>query len=202
MNFCSIILQFCRCGGLWNAKGNPDGFLSHFPSLRNFQLGRFFDSLSPGRKPRASAFTFRLRAIRRFVKSLAEFAARRRRRKGDHFLRRRVRRRKYRSVRQCADRLPTADDPCAQRTVIQSSGKPEGVPRWAKSPGREPRAFAVFSGHLQLGRAGEQSLQALGKVQFAQLQELADGIRDRGGVCAAVRLQEGLRKPEQHRGPV
>ena len=39
--FCSTILQFCRCGGLWNAKGNPDGFLSHFPSLRNFRLSRF-----------------------------------------------------------------------------------------------------------------------------------------------------------------
>ena len=45
INFCSIILQFCRCGGLWNAKGNPDGFLSHFSSLRNLRLGRFFDSL-------------------------------------------------------------------------------------------------------------------------------------------------------------
>ena len=41
INFCSMILQFCRCGGLWNAKGNPDGFLSHFPSLRDFRLGRF-----------------------------------------------------------------------------------------------------------------------------------------------------------------
>ena len=88
--------------------------------------------------------------------------------------------------------------PCAQRTVIQSSGKPEGVPRWAKSPGRKPRAFAVFSGLLQLGRAGEQGLQALGKVQLAQLQELADGVWDRGGVCAAVRLQEGLWQAEQH----
>ena len=45
INFCSMILQFCRCGGLWNAKGNPDGFLSHYPSLRNFRLDRFFDSL-------------------------------------------------------------------------------------------------------------------------------------------------------------
>lgn len=40
-------LQFCRCGGLWNAKGHPDGFPSHDPSLRNFRLGRFFDSLIP-----------------------------------------------------------------------------------------------------------------------------------------------------------
>ena len=40
-----LILQFCRCGGLWNVKGHPDGFLSHFSSLRNFWLGRFFDSL-------------------------------------------------------------------------------------------------------------------------------------------------------------
>ena len=44
--FCSTVLQFCRCGGLLNAKGNPDGFLSHFSSLRNLRLGRFFDSLS------------------------------------------------------------------------------------------------------------------------------------------------------------
>ena len=33
-----MILQFCRCGGGSNAKGHPDGFPSHFPSLRNFQL--------------------------------------------------------------------------------------------------------------------------------------------------------------------
>ena len=36
-----MILQFCRCGGLFDAKGNPDGFLSHFSSLRNFRLGIF-----------------------------------------------------------------------------------------------------------------------------------------------------------------
>ena len=52
INFCSIILQFCRCGGLFNAKGNPDGFLSHFSSLRNFRLGRVFDSLRRGAAPR------------------------------------------------------------------------------------------------------------------------------------------------------
>ena len=45
IKFCSIILQFCRRGGLLNVKGHPDGFLSHFSSLRNFQLGKFFDSL-------------------------------------------------------------------------------------------------------------------------------------------------------------
>ena len=45
IKFCSMILQFCRCGGFLNAKGHPDGFLSHFSSLRNFRLGRFFDSL-------------------------------------------------------------------------------------------------------------------------------------------------------------
>ena len=44
INFCSMILQFCRCGGLFNAKGNPDGFLSHFSSLRNLWLGSFFNS--------------------------------------------------------------------------------------------------------------------------------------------------------------
>ena len=47
IKFCSMILQFCRCGGGSNAKGHPDGFLSHFPSLRNFRLSRFFDSLAP-----------------------------------------------------------------------------------------------------------------------------------------------------------
>ena len=31
-----------------------------------------------------------------------------------------------------------------------------------------------------------------------KLQELADGVWDRGGVCAAVRLQEGLWQAEQH----
>ena len=34
INFCIMISQFCRCGGLFDAKGNPDGFLSHYPSLR------------------------------------------------------------------------------------------------------------------------------------------------------------------------
>ena len=46
-----MILQFCRCGGLFDAKGHPDGFLSHFSSLRNFRLGRFFDSLHPAGSP-------------------------------------------------------------------------------------------------------------------------------------------------------
>ena len=41
INFCIMILQFCRCGGLLNAKGHPDGFLSHYPSLRSFWLGSF-----------------------------------------------------------------------------------------------------------------------------------------------------------------
>ena len=41
IEFCSMILQFCRCGGLFDAKGNPDGFLSHFSSLRNFRLSNF-----------------------------------------------------------------------------------------------------------------------------------------------------------------
>ena len=45
ISFCVFILQFCRCGGLLNAKGNPDGFLSHYLSLRNFRLSSFFDSL-------------------------------------------------------------------------------------------------------------------------------------------------------------
>ena len=42
--FCSTVLQFCRCGGLLNAKGNPDGFLSLFSSLRNLRLDWFFDT--------------------------------------------------------------------------------------------------------------------------------------------------------------
>ena len=46
--FCSTVLQFCRCGRLLNAKGNPDGFLSLFSSLRNLRLGSFF--ASPFRK--------------------------------------------------------------------------------------------------------------------------------------------------------
>ena len=46
--FCSSVLQFCRCGGLFDAKGHPDGFLSHFSSLRNLRLGSFF--ASPFRK--------------------------------------------------------------------------------------------------------------------------------------------------------
>ena len=45
IEFCSMILQFCRCGGLFDAKGNPDGFLSHFSSLRNFRLGSFLTVL-------------------------------------------------------------------------------------------------------------------------------------------------------------
>ena len=40
--FCSSVLQFCRCGGLFDAKGHPDGFLSLFSSLRNLRLNRFF----------------------------------------------------------------------------------------------------------------------------------------------------------------
>ena len=46
--FCSTVLQFCRCGGLSDAKGHPDGFLSLFSSLRNLRLGSFF--ASPFRK--------------------------------------------------------------------------------------------------------------------------------------------------------
>ena len=30
-----------NCRGLFNGKGNPDGFLSHDPSLRDFRPGRF-----------------------------------------------------------------------------------------------------------------------------------------------------------------
>ena len=43
-NFFCTVLQFCRCGGSLNAKGNPDGFLSLFSSLRNLRLDWFFDT--------------------------------------------------------------------------------------------------------------------------------------------------------------
>ena len=42
--FCSSVLQFCRCGGLFDAKGHPDGFLSLFPSLQHLRLDWFFDT--------------------------------------------------------------------------------------------------------------------------------------------------------------
>ena len=46
IEFCSMISQFCRCGGLFDAKGNPDGFLSHDPSLRNLRLDGILDGLT------------------------------------------------------------------------------------------------------------------------------------------------------------
>ena len=58
----SVRRQGRRCGGLFNAKGNPDGFLSHYPSLRDFRLGRFFDSLrrqSRQRLRNISSFSYR-----------------------------------------------------------------------------------------------------------------------------------------------
>ena len=63
IEFCSIILQFCRCGGLFNAKGNPDGFLSHFPSLRDLRLGRFFGSLKRTGQSDLSAFSYAVPAF-------------------------------------------------------------------------------------------------------------------------------------------
>ena len=64
IKFCSMILQFCRCGGLWNAKGHPDGFLSHFSSLRNFWLGGFSCSLT-GCGPPVSVYSIRCAAVNR-----------------------------------------------------------------------------------------------------------------------------------------
>ena len=46
LNFVFLFCNFGRCGGLLNAKGNPDGSLSHYSSLRNFRLDGFFDSLT------------------------------------------------------------------------------------------------------------------------------------------------------------
>ena len=43
LNFVFLFCNFGRCGGLLNVKGNPDGSLSLFPSLRNFD--KFFNSL-------------------------------------------------------------------------------------------------------------------------------------------------------------
>ena len=64
INFCSMILQFCRCGGLFNVKGHPDGFLSHFSSLRNFWLGGFSCSLT-GCGPPVSVYSIRCAAVNR-----------------------------------------------------------------------------------------------------------------------------------------
>ena len=64
IKFCSMILQFCRCGGLFDAKGNPDGFLSHFSSLRNFWLGGFSCSLT-GCGPPVSVYSIRGPAVNR-----------------------------------------------------------------------------------------------------------------------------------------
>ena len=64
IEFCRIILQFCRCGGLFDAKGNPDGFLSHFSSLRNFWLGGFSCSLT-GCGPPVSVYSIRGPAVNR-----------------------------------------------------------------------------------------------------------------------------------------
>ena len=47
-----------------NAKGNPDGSLSHYSSLRNFRLDRFFDSLR-GQEPMAPALVFLILIVRR-----------------------------------------------------------------------------------------------------------------------------------------
>ena len=104
IKFCSMILQFCRCGGLFDAKGNPDGFLSHFSSLRNFQ---------PGEKPR-------------------RVCARKRKENGNHFLRRRVRRRKYRSARKrakgapfvrCSEPQPLSNESPVKRVSFESLSK-------------------------------------------------------------------------------
>ena len=65
--FCNSVLQFCRCGGLFDAKGHPDGFLSLFPSLRNLRLIRFFDTQTQKRNvpPGKPDGTFRRRKERK-----------------------------------------------------------------------------------------------------------------------------------------
>ena len=73
---------------------------------------------------------------------LAEFAARRRRINLNHFLRRRVRRRKYSSVRQCADRQPPAGD--RARSGLQSfAGKSNDFPAGKKNDASR-RHFFMF----------------------------------------------------------
>ena len=65
--FCSSVLQFCRCGGLLNAKGHPDGFLSLFSSLRNLRLDWFFDTQTQKRNvpPGKPGGTFRRKERKR-----------------------------------------------------------------------------------------------------------------------------------------
>ena len=61
--------------------------------------------------------------LRNAGKSLAEFAARSRRIKLNQFLRQRIRRRKYRSVGQCANCPPLAGSSCAQQTANEGGGR-------------------------------------------------------------------------------
>ena len=58
-------------------------------------------------------------------KSLAEFRARKREIKPNHFLRRHVRRRKYFSAHKCANRPPQADGAFAQRAASTLSKNPD-----------------------------------------------------------------------------
>ena len=60
-------------------------------------------------------------------KSLAEFRARKREIKPNHFLRRHVRRRKYFSAHKCANRPPQADGAFAQGAASTLSENPAGV---------------------------------------------------------------------------
>ena len=68
--------QLCRCGGLLNAKGHPDGFLSHFSSLRNFRLSMFLTACSAARssaRRRFPAETALLKSCRMPYKSHNDF---------------------------------------------------------------------------------------------------------------------------------
>ena len=70
--------------------------------------------------------------LRSCKKSLAEFAARRRQRKCNHFLSRHVRERKYLSGCKCGICAPSAREFCAQQTASLLSENPIGVFRQAK----------------------------------------------------------------------
>ena len=90
-------------------------FIKQRNRFHRFSLRFFFHFIAPEVKMQGSKLG---QPGSNISNSLAEFAARRRRIKWDHFLRRRARRRKYSSVRKCANRPSKAGDSCAQWTAI------------------------------------------------------------------------------------
>ena len=92
--FVVLFCNFDRCGGLLNAKGNPsprqvpplcggcapkrlaaarcDGSLSHYSSLRNFRLDRFFDSLQKASAKSGCFFILKNIHEARFLKTVVQ----------------------------------------------------------------------------------------------------------------------------------